>query len=156
MKKMKKYIGLLLAIALAGNLCAVNIPVSEVYAQEVEEQTNDVQSAGSTEKSTLSNDEGTEPQVVMEEPQEQSAADSSENSVSVEESAEENTAETEGIKLKGVSIKGNKDVTDLSAPDSFTVEIQADIPEGMEIFQVTLVYWAADIQKSAIFYGLFR
>lgn len=153
MKKMKKYIGLLLAIALAGNLCAVNIPVSEVYAQEVEEQTNDAQPAGSTEKSTLSNDEGTEPQVVMEEPQEQSAADSSENSVSVEESAEENTAETEGIKLKGVSIKGNKDVTDLSAPDSFTVEIQADIPEGMGIFQVTLVYWAADIQKSAIFYG---
>lgn len=31
MRKIKKCIGLLLAIALAGNLCAVNIPVSEVY-----------------------------------------------------------------------------------------------------------------------------
>lgn len=153
MKKMKKYIGLLLAIALAGNVCAVNIPASEVYAQEVEEQTNDVQSAGPTEENTSDNDEGTEPQGAVKEPQEQSTVDSSENSVFVEESAEENAAETEGIKLKGVSIKGNKDVTDLSAPDSFTVEIQADIPEEMEIFQVTLVYWAADIQKSAIFYG---
>lgn len=151
MKKMKKYIGLLLAIALAGNLCAVNIPVSEVYAQEVEEQTNDAQSAGSTEKSTLSNDEGTEPQVVMEEPQEQSAADSSENSVSVEESAEENTAETEGIKLKGVSIKGNKDVSNLSAPDSFTVEVRADIPEGANAFVVSLGYSSEATGKSAIY-----
>ena len=151
MRKIKKCIGLLLAIALAGNLCAVNIPVSEVYAQEVEEQTNDVQSAGSTEKNTLSNDEGTEPQVVMEEPQEQSASDSSENSVSVEESAVENTAETEGIKLKGVSIKGNKDVSNLSAPDSFTVEVRADIPEGANAFIVSLGYWSEATKKSATY-----